>query len=388
MSLTQRPPAAPDTLNTESYTPRSGVDRFASDIDRTEEGHFRGRCLPYVRALTVLRRIVEGPDRVDSVVANLERVWEKRVFNAYYERPFLILAALRCEAMASAQHPLARAFATENPDSLAVTRETLVDALSPARSGVWFSLATRVPQTNEVSRAVTWKWPAGLAGCSSGRRPIGLVDVGASGGLNLIADRLRDIWQDGRGAPLSVGANLEVRLRAGFDIQPLDFTVDRDLAWGRACIFPGNVERVNRFEAAVREWRACRAEKQGAPVMQALNASLVPARLPGLLDSLPRESILFVYQTIVRNYMDVAKRERYEEGMRKWLAGVRPGRAVWLEAETTNRPASLAITAHVPDGSGGLRSITLALTNVHPVVIEEYAQGVADFVDYFKTHGT
>ncbi len=356
-------------------------------MQRTEEGHFRGRCLPYVRALTLLRGIVAGPDAVEPIVANLKRVWQMRTFYAYYDRPFVVLAALRAEALASAQHPLARAFATEAPDALAVTREGLVQALSPARTGLWSSLATRAPQTNEVSRAVVWKWPAELAGCSNRARPIGLVDVGASGGLNLIADRLPDLWEGPGGAPLRVGVGLDVRLRVAFDLNPLDFRNDRDVAWARACIWPGDVRRVERFERAVREWCASFTGPGAPPELHALNASLVPGRLPALFAALPANGVLFVYQTVMREYMDPAKRERYEDGMRRWLATVPRGRAAWLEAEVTPHPATLALAAHVPDGGGGVRSMTLALMHVHPGVVDTYAQAAAEFAGCFKPAG-
>jgi hypothetical protein len=362
---------------------RSGVDGLDEDLARAEEGHFRGRSLPYVRALSLLRQILSGPESVEPVVASLKRVWAPRSSYAYFDRPFLLLAALRAEALASARHPLARGFATENPDALAVTRQALIEALSPAHTGVWFSLGSRSPQTNEVSRAVVWLWPAELAGCGHGARPVGLVDVGASGGLNLIADLLPNAWEDATGGPLAVASNLDIRLRVGFDVRPLDFKVDTDVAWARACLWPGATHRVARFDNAVREWRAL-AASDTAPTLHALNASQVPSRLPKILAALPESALLLVFQTVLRDYMDPHKRQRYEDGMRQWLAGVPPRRAAWLEAETTSHPGSLAITAHVPDGAGGVSSMSLALTHVHPAVVGVHAQEAKRLAQYFR----
>jgi hypothetical protein len=114
--------------------PRSGIDGFAADMDRTVDSIMRGRSLVYVRALNLLSEIVAGPNKVEAVIAGLEQAWGKKSFNIYYHRPLLTLAALRAEALAVDRHPLARALATENPDALAMTREALLQALSPGRS--------------------------------------------------------------------------------------------------------------------------------------------------------------------------------------------------------------------------------------------------------------
>jgi hypothetical protein len=235
---------------------------------------------------------------------------------------------------------------------------------------------------------VAWKWPAELAGCSGRARPLGLVDVGASGGLNLIADRLADEWEDKAGTSLRVASDLDICLRVGFDAAPLDFKLDEDVAWARACLWPGDVRRTARFDRAITEWRA--SDRLAAPpTVERLNASIVPPRLPALLARVPSEGLLIVYQTSVRAYMEKSKRERYEAGMLQWLATVSPGRAAWIEMEGTSHGASLAIVAHMPDGLHGVRSTRLGLTSAHPTVVEISAQGARDFVAWTTTgdHG-
>jgi hypothetical protein len=361
--------------------PRSGIDGFAEDMNRTVDRIMRGRSLVYVRALNLLSEIVAGPAKVEAVIAGLEQAWGKKSFNIYYHRPLLILAALRAEAMAVDRHPLARALATESPDALAVTRETLLKALSPGRIALWCALATRTMQTNDVSRAVVWKWPAALAGCNSAARPLGLVDVGASGGLNLIADRLPLAWDQSNGARVPVVINPDVCLRVGFDIRPLDFRVDSDLAWARACIWAGDVHRMTQFDRAVSEWRASDRLK-APPVLRVMNATFVASRLTELLARVPNDGLLIVYQSLVRDYIETDKQGRYEEAMRRWIAGVPRGRAAWIELEAASgaraRP-SFDITAHVPDGHGGVRSLTLASTTSLPTMLDVQAQSAAEF---------
>jgi hypothetical protein len=362
-----------------------GIDHIEEDLERTEALQFRGRSLSYVRALQVLKDIITGPHRVPSVVDRLKTAWNGRQFNAYFSRPFLLLAAVRAEAMESPDHPLARGFATEDPDHFAVTREAMLAALSPERSGVWIMLATRMTQTNEVSRAVVWKWPAALAGWDKSSRPVALVDVGASGGLNLIGDRLPNTWKDGTGKPLRVASNLDVCMRVGFDVQPLNFNRSDDIAWARACIWAGAAQRVARFDGAVREWLRS-GQIKAPPALYKLNAALVPARLPELFAKLPDSGVLVIYQTATRESMALSKRRQYEERLRQWLARIPPRRAVWLEAEATpEHQASLAITAHVPDGTGGVLSMELGSTELHPETVRVQTRSATEFTKYFSS---
>ena len=67
-----------------------GVDGLEEDLARTEAVQFRGRSLPYVRALRYLREILTGPDRVPAVANRLEQVWGRREFQNYFSRPFLL----------------------------------------------------------------------------------------------------------------------------------------------------------------------------------------------------------------------------------------------------------------------------------------------------------
>ncbi len=378
--------SSPDAVPTN--TPRYGVDGLEDDLVRTETLQFRGRSLTYVRAMGQLRSIVAGPERVLSVVAGLERVWAQRDFHAYFSRPFLLLASLRAEALAAPDHPLARGFATRDPDPSTVTRQAVLAALAPNRMGLWVALATRSPQTNEVSRAVVWRWPAALAGTSNRARPVALIDVGASGGLNLIGDQLPDTWTDAGGSLLRLASDVDVCLRVGFDIRPLNFMLDEDVAWGRACLWPGAVERVARFERAVAAWR--RSDLiEAPPIVHKLNASLVPTRLPELLAKVPQKALIILYQTLVAEYMDRARRKQYEDGIRRWLARLPLRKAVWLEAETVPEgpSASLGISAHIPDGSGGVRSLNLGWTGVHPTAVHVHGPGAREFMEYFAPTG-
>src|SRR4029453_9011791 len=99
-------------------------------------------------------------------------------------------------------HPLWPAIAAEPPSRQGITRAALMAALAPERYAAYARFAARSVQTNETSRAVAWLWPAHLLGADGGGRPLALVDLGASAGLNLVGDQLPAIWTDGAGARL------------------------------------------------------------------------------------------------------------------------------------------------------------------------------------------
>ena len=146
----------------------------------------------------------------------LEAPWSGRRFEATYERPLLMLATLRASALEEGvSHPLWAAIAAEPPSRQAVNRASVLAALSPERHFMYSRFAQRAVQTNETSRAVAWLWPAHLLGADDGGRPLALVDLGASAGLNLIGDRAaRDLDRRG-GRALAGGAGARRAAAAG-----------------------------------------------------------------------------------------------------------------------------------------------------------------------------
>lgn len=371
MRSSRPPPSVPPTSS--SFGALRGTEGLADDLAR-QRALIGESNRVYGALLLELESILCGPNAAPAIVDRLERAWRERGFNAYYERPLVLLASLRTDAINTGhKHPLAPALAFDAaPDVTAITRAAVLDAMTPDRLALWLMIATRRVQTNEVGRAVAWRWPAFLAGCNDGARPIALVDIGASGGLNLVADRVPEDWIDGSGAPLPVVRKPRIVARVGFDTLPLDFATDEDVSWARACIWPGELARLQRFDHAVRALRSL--GPADAPLaLQRLNATLVPARLPEVLRSIPGEAVLLVFQTVVREYMEPERRETYLRAMRSWVASTPRGRVAWIELEIEPGAPSeppAAITAHVPDGSGGVSDLLLARCSYHPREID------------------
>ncbi len=364
--------------------PRTGIDGLFADLERLRP-RVAPRSPPYGRALAELPQVLRGaPGRY------LAAAWSHRTFHVWWDRPLLLLAALRHAAMLEGEgHPLFAAFAASSPRAEAVTAAALSAALDGKRERTFDALASRGVQTNETSRAVAWLWPAALAGLSNGARPVALVDVGASAGLNLVADVLPPMWTDEQGAPLEIARGIGAVARLGLDPSPLDATKEDDADWIRACVWPGDGARLVRLEAAFAAFRQAYT-RPDAPVLAPVAAAAVPARLD-VLSGADRSALVFAYQTVLRDYLAPAERAEYEAGMRDWLAAQPPGQALWVELEAAEEDGSLdggaAIVAHTRAPGGGVRDLELARCGFHPTRIDRRHAAVAEVASLFVREG-
>lgn len=196
---------------------------------------------------------------------------------ALVERPQfpanLLFAAVHDLLLAGVDHPLAAAYPSAADSrqlpAEALDSETLgerfADFVADHRDDVVATITTRATQTNEVQRsgvlaAALAALPAPFDGA------IGLVDAGCSAGLNLHLDRyalhldddlvLGDpqssvtVRTERRGA--RPGAHLPtIAARVGLDQHPLDVASDDDARWLRACLWPDDLERFRRLDAAL-----------------------------------------------------------------------------------------------------------------------------------------
>jgi hypothetical protein len=327
------------------------------DLERVRQ-FVRDSVPVYAALLELLKGELRG-----GLADRFEEAWVDRSFRIWYERPLLLLAALRmCALSEGSSHPLWHAIGEVEPSLEAASRDALRAALSAERIELWSALRSRAVQTNETTRAVAWLWLASLIAARRPGVPIELHDIGASAGLNLIADRLSRPWVDVSGQAV-VGDLPAITLRRGYDPSPLDVRDEESSIWLRACIWPGQRERLTRLDAAVSAWRELSLQDR-PPILLTARAGDVPATLPR-----GAAAVCIAYQTVMRDYLSEQESRRYDDGMHTWLSES-AGDAFWVELEPTKGNAdperSAALTIHWASSEADVVDLELARCHPHP----------------------
>lgn len=176
---------------------------------------------------------------------------------------------------------------------------------------VLHELVRRPVQTNEVGRSAALL--GGLALLSADGLPVRLLEVGASAGLNLLADRyalrvggvlrgdpaspvvLHEPWQ----GVLPPDRPVRVVERAGCDPDPLDPRRDEDRLTLTSYVWGDQPERFDRLKAALAVAAAADVVVERAPATAFLRRELATPR-PGVRT--------VVWQSVVRQYLSPQER--------------------------------------------------------------------------------
>jgi hypothetical protein len=251
--------------------------------------------------------------------------------------PVLLLAATHAVLLES----VADADPSRPPHELVRWYPNLTDAPRPAddrrlpavfgdfvaqhRERIIELVATRHTQTNEVGRSALVLIAFGLIGDEVG--DIAHLDVGASGGLNLLVDRLRyhyvpdashaDAEAPARmvGGPSTVELTTHTRgpvpvptsipaivARCGIDRHPIDITDDGEALWLEACVWPDQIDRFERLRATIEIARNEPPELLAGAAVDSLGQAI---------DRMCRAGHVVVTNTWVLNYLSVDERVEY-----------------------------------------------------------------------------
>lgn len=159
------------------------------------------------------------------------------------------------------------------------------------------ALRTRATQTNEVGRASVL-WPAVQWLARSWDGPVALIELGASAGLLLHMDRLEHALSGEEPVDVSV----DICQRVGVDLAPRDVTDEQDTRWLRACVWPDNLERLQRLDTAIR----IAAEHDDVEILQGEIAEAVPE----VLDRFPLQVLPIVFHSAAVTYLPEPGRHR------------------------------------------------------------------------------
>jgi hypothetical protein len=186
--------------------------------------------------------------------------------------PVLLLAAVHDLLLADPDHDLASWY----PNLTAQPRRPDDPALMAAFAGfvaersdrLRHLLSTRTTQTNEVGRCGFLLPALGIVASEVG--PLSVIDVGTSGGLNLLLDRFEYLYRTAGGATTTLGGPSAVVIevdvtgalpvpsviptivaRRGIDREPIDVSDEDQAQWLEACVWPDQADRFHRLVAAI-----------------------------------------------------------------------------------------------------------------------------------------
>lgn len=300
-----------------------------------------------VRRLPLYRRLCEGaaddPEVADRLL--LAPHPNQRI-------PNLLLAAVHDVLLAGLDDPLADWYSSVQPlqgRSEAHHRRVGTGPDDPwphfrrlalGDEGVAERLRTRATQTNEVGRCATllpalaqlsFQAPGAAPGLG---RPLGLVEVGASAGLNLLLDRYgyryesgppatgaasTVIHEVGAGSPLVLHCRLRgpqlpplpealphIASRVGIDLDPVDLSDHGAARWLVACQWPDQPDRVHRARAAI---ALAHGDRPRLVTGDAVD-DLAP-----LVEAVPKHALPVVFATWVLSYLPVERQHAFLAGL-------------------------------------------------------------------------
>ena len=314
---------------------------------------------------------------------------------AQQRQPTLLYAALHDLVLAHPHEDLARWYPT-------VTGTAVPDAdLAPALRRFCFAyesdirrlVSTRSTQTNEVRRCAALILAFDRIAAAV-RCPLGIVELGASAGLNLMFDRFfYDYGALGTvgevGSPVQIATALRgincPRLpaaiapagrRIGIDLEPVDVHDAAATRWLEACLFADQLDRRDRLRAALDLARTDPPEVRHGDML---------ALLPAAADDIPESEHLCLVSTWAVHYLAPENRRALDALVRKlgerrdlsWVAA-EPSAVMADVQEPPLDPAAPhpTILTLTTIRSGAWRRSILARTHSHAAWIEWLDGGV------------
>ena len=177
----------------------------------------------------------------------------------------------------------------------------------------------RIVQTNVVERSLFLAPACCWAAGQQQGRALGLIEVGASAGLNLFWDRyllrysgrclgppqspvVLDCEDRGSGSTPFPSSAPDVAWRAGIDLEPVDIGDDQAALWLRALVWPEHPRRAATLAAAMD------LAQSDPPRLLAGDALDL---LPGLISEVPSDLLLCVCHTMVLHQLSREQKKQF-----------------------------------------------------------------------------
>ncbi|HEY2446844.1 MAG TPA: DUF2332 domain-containing protein [Rhizomicrobium sp.] len=279
----------------------------------------------------------------------------------------ILFAAVHFLLLRGADHPLRRFYPNLNP----AAGQTNLDEAFPAfkdfvakfRDALAPIVRSRVTNTNEVGRSAVLHAGFRTVATETGE-PLNLIELGPSAGLNLIWDRYGVRYvRDGEvaiagdvGCELVLEAELRgeknppagetprVAHRIGLERNPVDLSRPEERDWLKALVWPDQVARFARLEAALR----IRAEE--TPEIREGDALEL---LPDALAEIPEDARVCVYHSFVTYQFS----DEMRAGLDDLLVAASLRRPVWRLSWEGTLTGEAPLLLH--DYRGGIRTTRL-----------------------------
>ena len=340
-----------------------------NDVERTAI-RFRRFAEGEVTGLPVYTRIVEAAAEDAELMVMMQHA------PLGQRRPNLLLAAVHDLLLGGAEHPLAAWYPTVSGrlppggDVFPVFR-SFIDV---HRDEILDALRTRSTQTNEPNRSALWSVAVRAAAADRPDVPLALVELGCSAGLNLLFDRYGYDWgatgsPDDRLRCVVRGDDSPLRrplppiaTRIGIDREPVALDDPRGLRWLKACLWPEQMDRHRRFDAAVV------VARHHPPTIIA--GDLVD-ELPDVIDGLDPRLHVVVVNSWVLTYLPRDRRAAIDpilgvvgaERPVTWISAEGPGVVDWVGRPADGELSTVVGMAMWRDGRR--RDTTVATCHAH-----------------------
>lgn len=241
--------------------------------------------------------------------------------------PNLFLGAVHYLLLQGINHELRECYSSivSNPKEAATAFPYFKDFCMSYTAKLIPILMNRRVQTNEVRRCA-YLYPVFCYIHELTKRPLALIEIGTSAGLQLLWDRYsysyngsEEVYGDsgsalvihsqilGNSQPFLLKASPPVTSKMGIDLHVMDLNNEDDHLWLKSLIWPEHIERRMNFEKA-------------AQLLKEDPVDLIEGdgvkKLPELAPTIPLDSVLCVFHTHVANQLSKEDKCELLENMR------------------------------------------------------------------------
>ena len=233
--------------------------------------------------------------------------------------PNLLYGAVHTLLLKGSEHPLKEYYPSliANPKSYKDAFDPFKDFCLTYRNEIEVIMRSRLVQTNEVRRCA-YLYPVFCMIYEKLNRPLALIEIGTSAGLQLLWDRYSYSYGQNKvygnkESKLVIKAEIKgehfpilhmtpppVSNRIGFDLNTIDLTDEDEYFWLKSLIWPEHKERFSLFEEAAEY-----ARDESLNLIEGNGVYL----LPHYVDYIPDKSVICIFHTHVANQMPVEMRK-------------------------------------------------------------------------------